>query len=353
MAVQRLVPEAERRRRLWGGRCIGVALVLGAGLGWAVVLWGGINAAGLVLVAFLVGLIAWGLHLALRPRVVVEVELDDRTYTVIRGGTRQESGRLDALGPLAVTMRTRRGPSRGRGRFVAEYVVSPAGHPDLDFFVTDTAGKARQRMEKVARAWRLSCRSFEGSVREADDLDRPLHERLRGDREARSVMSLSPEWNLRIERLSPGYVIVSTHRSRPLVAVAIALLLALLVLGITPATRVLSSLREGGSTVLQQGLVGAMSVLALGLLWHLWRVVRDVFFPGTLRITERGVSYRGSRMAFDEIEEVPVTLPIEMVGDRRTLRLAESFCPPAAKEALVHEIQRLILEVATTSSSGV
>jgi hypothetical protein len=34
-----------------------------------------------------------------------------------------------------------------------------------------------------------------------------------------------------------------------------------------------------------------------------------------------------------------------VVGDRRILRLAESFCPPAALSAVAHEIQRLVLEI--------
>jgi hypothetical protein len=39
------------------------------------------------------------------------------------------------------------------------------------------------------------------------------------------------------------------------------------------------------------------------------RGVRDAFFPGTVRITDRGVSYRFSRMAFREIEEMTTTHP--------------------------------------------
>jgi len=67
---------------------------------------------------------------------------------------------------------------------------------------------------------------------------------------------------------------------------------------------------------------------------------------GTLRVTDAGVSYRRSRMAFEEIEEVAATFPVELVGHRRTMRLAPTFCPPAATTAVAHEIQRMILELA-------
>jgi hypothetical protein len=63
-------------------------------------------------------------------------------------------------------------------------------------------------------------------------------------------------------------------------------------------------------------------------------------------VTDRGVSYRFSRMPFREIEEVTSQFPVEVVGDRRSLVLGTTFCPPAATEAVAHELQRLIIEVA-------
>ena len=40
----------------------------------------------------------------------------------------------------------------------------------FDLYVMDTPGKARQKMEALARAWRLSCRSYGGVVRGPDEL---------------------------------------------------------------------------------------------------------------------------------------------------------------------------------------
>jgi dipeptidyl aminopeptidase/acylaminoacyl peptidase len=39
--------------------------------------------------------------------------------------------------------------------------------------------RARRQMEGLARRWRLSCQFQGGAVRAAEDLDKPLHERLR------------------------------------------------------------------------------------------------------------------------------------------------------------------------------
>jgi hypothetical protein len=65
-------------------------------------------------------------------------------------------------------------------------------------------------------------------------------------------------------------------------------------------------------------------------------------------VTDRGVSYRFSRMPFRKIEEITAHFPVEVVGDRRSLALGDTFCPSAATGAVAHELQRLIIEVAET-----
>ena len=131
------------------------------------------------------------------------------------------------------------------------------------------------------------------------------------------------------------------------------LLLGLLALGGSPRLGLLSTLRDVGGDLLGQVLAGLLGVVFLAVLWKLWAGVRDTFFPGMVRVTENGVSYRFSRMAFERIEEVSATLPIEVVGDRRILRLAESFCPRGAAADVAHELQRLIIEVATRAPRGI
>ena len=58
------------------------------------------------------------------------------------------------------------------------------------------------------------------------------------------------------------------------------------------------------------------------------------------------MTYRGRRMPFGKIEEVIATFPIEVIGDRNSLTLGETFCSPGATKTVAHELQRLIIEVA-------
>jgi hypothetical protein len=89
--------------------------------------------------------------------------------------------------------------------------------------------------------------------------------------------------------------------------------------------------------------LGAVGLFSIGLAVQ---GVRDAFFPGTVLVTDRGVSYRFSRIPFREIEELTSACRIEIIGDRRSLALSRTFCPVQAADAVAHEIQRLIIEVA-------
>ena len=64
-----------------------------------------------------------------------------------------------------------------------------------------------------------------------------------------------------------------------------------------------------------------------------------------MRVTPEGVSYRGKRLRFGEIEEVTSGIPIQILGDRRKLRLSPSFCPPEAQAAVIGELQRMIVAI--------
>lgn len=346
MTRRRFLPDAERTRRAAGLVFLAIGLALITVVGWAAMGARHINGTTLVFLGVPLALIAWGLHLALRQRVVLEVDLDQRTFTVMRNSSKSAAGPLDSLGPLAVRMRTHLSGSGDDKKTFTEYAVVAAAHSKIDLFVTNTPGKARQKMERLARAWRLPCQSEGGAVRAAETLDTPLHERLRGDREALAPMPLRPEWGVRIEPLTSGYALVSTHRSwAPLKQSAFILVVTLAVAGGGFKTGAVSMLRDTTGDLLEQILGALMGVVALVFLWMLWKGVRDTFFPGTVRITERGVSYRGRTMRFDRIEEVTTHLPIEIVGDRRSLSLAPSFCPTTAIATVGHELQRLIVEV--------
>lgn len=345
MAIQRFLGDVDRTRRGAGWIFMAVAVGLAAWTASIEIRAGEVNGTGFVFYVLLGGLAYMGWRLV-QPKDLFEIDVENRTYSVIRNGTKSGSGQLDALGPLEVKERVRVTGTDNNRKTRIEYVVSAAVHSKLDLYSMSTSSKARRKMESLARAWRLSCRSLGGAVRSPDALDVPLHERLRDDPNARRAADLRPEWGVRIEPLSLGYAIHSTVRSwAPLRASALILAVALFIFSRVYRTGAMSSLTESGDP-LGQVLLGLMGVVVLVFLWLVFTGVRDTFFPGTVRVTDRGVSYRWSRMPFRQIEEVTATFPIELIGDRRSLTLGETFCSRVAAKAVAHEIQRLIIEVA-------
>ena len=345
MAVQRFRSDVDRTRRVLGGIFIALALFL---IQWLVrvdIAARRVTVTALVFFALFGGLFYLGLRL-LRPKDLFEIDVERRTYTVIRDGAKAGSGPLDDLGPLEVRTYIYRSMDRRSGTPLIRYMVCAAIHSQIDFCMVRSPGKARRKMEALARAWGVPSRSLGGTVRGADQLDLPLHERLRDDADARKQSPLPPESGIRIEPLSLGYALHSTVRSwaplhTSLVMLGIAIFLA-------ARSSPLSFLREARASEdwIPQVLLGGLGVVVLVFLWVTATGVRDTFLPGTVRITDRGVSYRFSRMAFREIEELIASHPIELIGDRRTLKLGETFCRPGAVETVAHELQRLIIEVA-------
>jgi len=253
-------------------------------------------------------------------------------------------------------MRTREVGTGKNRRTVTEYVVRGAVHSNLDLYVMKTAGKARQKMESLAKAWHLPCQSLGGAVRKPDELDTPLHERLRGDSAARKSVPLESAWNVSISPAPMGYTMTSTHRSyTPLYTPGAILIVGLItlrsVLGDTAFLgELVKSAREGDPLGVALG--GLASLAVLFFLGTVWIGVRDTFFPGTVRVDDDGVTYRGHRMRFRHIEEVTAAPRVEILGDGRILALAETFCPAAATSAVAHELTRLIIEVALSHDGG-
>jgi hypothetical protein len=342
-------PVGERTRRSLGRTLIGIAVALVCGLAGLPFLPGDLAPAAFMMVVISAGLFPAGYWLLFKGGELFEIDPQQRTYSLIRSGSPPASGPLDELGPLHVTRRTREVRSRDERRTSVEYVVQATTRDSVALYVESTAGKARRKMEALAKVWRLSCRSLGGAVRGPDELDLPLHERLRDDGPARTMAELRPEWGVRIEALPLGYAIRSTHRTwRPLVRNGGMAVLGGLLLWQFAATGFLTSALHDEDP---RGriLAGLFCVVVVVLLWPILASVRDAFFPSAVLVTDRGVSYRLSRMPFRDIEEVMSDFPIEVVGDRRSLLLGTTFCPAAAVEAVAHELQRLIIEVAETN----
>ncbi len=346
MAVQRFRSEVDRTRRVVGAIFIALALALIQWLVRVEIAAGRVSVTALVYFALFGGLFYLGLRL-LRPKDLFEIDVERRTYTVIRDGAKAGSGPLDDLGPLEVQRRVYRTGLDSKSRTPSiQYVVHAAVHGQIELCTVRSASKARRRMESLARAWGVPCRSLGGTVRGPGQLDMPLYERLRDNAEARKEAPLPPEWGVRIEPLSLGYAMRSTVRSwASLRTVGLFLFVVVFVFARTSPSAFLAELREMDE-LYRQVLLGGSGLVILIFLGVIGQAVRDTFFPGTVRVTDRGVSYRWSRMAFREIEEIIATHPIELIGDRRTLRLGETFCSPGATKAVAHELQRLIIEVA-------
>lgn len=280
----------------------------------------------------------------------IDVDLDQRRYSLIRNGKPAGAGALDELGPLRVTrevttVKASR-PEKMDSTSIS-YAVRPAGYGFLTLYSMKSPGRARQKMEALARKWRVSCRSLDGPVRAYEHLDTPLHVRLRDDPEARTPTTLNPDWRVEIGAIFRGHAIVSHHRSfAPLAGSAVFAIAPILLIAGTGGN-LLSGIRQMSADPLGQVLLALGTVVAGVMAWKIVQGVLDTFHPGSIEINDRGVTYRWSRMDFDRIEEITTGLGIEIVGDRRVLAIPASFCPPAAVKPVAHELQRLILEAAT------
>jgi hypothetical protein len=353
VAVQRFLTDVERTRRNAGWVLLALAGFVTAALAYGSFVSGRVTVTTIVFIAVFAGLSALAARLAFRRDVVIEIDLDQRRYTVIRRGKPAAAGALDDLGPLVVSERIRTSGTGSNRRTVREYPVNPSAHAKIDLYVQTSASQARRKAEALARAWGLPCRSLGGEVRAPKDLDTPLHERLRDDAEAAASRPLRPEWGVRIEPVFRGHAMISTHRAYgPLVQSAFLALLPMVVLVGAIRGGLIAPLPDSTGDLLDRVFFGLMAVVAVALIWKLAQGARDTFFPGTVHVTDRGVAYRGRRMTFADIEEITAVVPIEVVGDRRTLTLPASFCPPAAAGAVAHELQRLIVEVAPKWSGG-
>ena len=344
MAVKRFLSATDRARRVGGALMIAIAAFSLAIVIWMAVL-GGVTVGLAVFALFPAALIAVAVWL-FRVSAALDVDLEQRRYTVVRNGQKAGEGALDELGPLRVTYEVRSTRSSDSGRTSYHYLVKPAGFGFLELHDESSSGRARKKMEALARRWSLPCRALDGEVRAPGDLDVPLHVRLRDDLEARTVVPLRPEWRVGIGPVFRGHAIVSQNRSwQPLVQSVVLLAIALYVI-IDGDLDLVSLAREMSEQLVGQVILGAAALAVAWGLWKIWHAVRAATQPSTIEIGERGVSYGGSRLAFDHIEEITTSDGIEIVGDRGILTIPGWFCPREAVGPVVHELKRLILETA-------
>jgi hypothetical protein len=351
--VQRFLPDVDRTRWRAGWLFLIVGGLGAAALVGRAAMTGRASVTSFVLLALAAGLVAWGRRLALKPDVVLELDLGTRSYALLREGRRAAAGSLEELGPLEASVRTRATGTGRSSRTVTEYVVKSRAHK-LDLYVMGKQEPARRKMEGLARAWRLPCRSMGGAVRAAEDLDKPLHERLRGSAPAEPAL-LRPEWSLRIDDLKPGYALVSSNRSWASVQHGWAIFVGLVgAMGLGSVMAMPATMRdtvgEMKGDALGRVLLALGAAVVVVVLVEIVKAFRDVLHPGAVLVTPDGVSYRGKRLRFAEIEEVTSGLSIQIMGDRRKLRLSPSFCPPEAQAMVIRELQRMIVAIGPTAA---
>jgi len=354
MNIERVLTDDARGRRGCGWVfLLGGGLVAG-GMIFGMVIQPFVTVPGIVVLILLLGAVALGIRLVLRPSDYVEVDLDARTYVHVRDHERRPSRPLDALGTIVVSQRTRTVRTKNGRKTVVEYAVHPEGKVDLDFRVVDSPGKARVVLETLARRWKLPSAAWGGDVRQPDQLDMPLHERLRDSEKHRSEAPLNPGWSLRVEPLSPGYAIVSSHRdwSAVFASSIFGIPLVIAIVFFWRGELWSAIFRPGERDPLALVIGSIVAVFVLAFVGWLLKLLRDTLVPGTIRITPDGVSYRGRTMRFEEIEEVIGGSSIEIVGDRRLLKLAPTFCAAEAVPSLCHEVERMIVEVGSAPRIG-
>jgi hypothetical protein len=347
MAVKRFHSDTDRVRRVAGA--VMTVLATGAiGLaGWIAIL-NGVSVGLLFFLLVPAGLIAWTIWL-FKVSAALDVDLEQRRYTLIRNGRKAGEGALDELGPLRVIYEartSRSSGSEGKSRTTYHYLVKPAGFGFLELYDVSSAARARKKMEALARRWNLPCRSLNGAVRAPGELDVPLHVRLRDDMEARTVVPLRPEWRVGIGPVFRGHAIVSQNRTwQPLIQSAVLVAIALYMVW-DKDLDIVTFARDLSHQLVGQIILAVAALAVLWGLWKIWHAVRAATQPSTIEIGERGVSYGGARIAFDHIEEITTSDGIEIVGDRRVVTIPSWFCPREAVGPVVHELQRLILETA-------
>ena len=146
MAVQRFRSDVDRTRRAVGATLVGLTLVLGVWIVRVEIALGRISVTAAVFFLLFGGLSYLGLRL-LRPRDLFDIDVERRTYTVIRDGAKAGAGPLDDLRPLEVKTYIYRPADRPSASPLIRYTVCAAIHSQIDLCMVRSAGKARRKME--------------------------------------------------------------------------------------------------------------------------------------------------------------------------------------------------------------
>lgn len=156
MAVRRFLPQAARSSRFAHIRWI---VFFCPAFGAAAYASRDIPPVAVIFLILCVGSLALRVRGLLRPSIVLEVDLDRRTITLVRPASRGNPEPLDSWAPLIVSKVEQ--PLRESDSTTTVYVVTSSAHPEIALFVASSPWDARAKMEGVARQWKIAARARE------------------------------------------------------------------------------------------------------------------------------------------------------------------------------------------------
>lgn len=304
------------------------------------------------IVLLLVLVLAAGLALKLRPRHYLAVDDVSGTATFIRGGAAARAVPLAELGPLEHVVEKRRVPSGKTWRLATFHVARSAPFPELVLLDSEEELATRRALEVHAKAWRVPYRKPSGEMRNPEDLDVPFFQRMGNDAEAREPLPQPPDSKLTVAWKDEGYEISTSYRPKvDRVRLAVTLAGPPVLFVFVFREPLLDVFRSSTPAFLRLA-AAALFVLSfapgLTLAAKAWRRATR---PPAIRVSAKGIRFRGRSLPLAAIEEVERVSggTCRFVSDDRIVEIDADFCEPTEVDWLQREVRRLVVEVGQRS----
>jgi hypothetical protein len=276
---------------------------------------------------------------AARNSQYLRVDINTRQAVFVARGKERWKASIDELAPIVCTTFERRRQRNSRSEELTEYQAVLSGHKEVALRQTADYPASRRWAVRLARNWGIGLRGLDGRVRAASELDHPL-------RPAKEKPPpLSPDAGVSLS-VNDG---VATLRSSVLPRSSDSPDLYLL----AAAAFLYAVLRERHADQvfldpffrpLETALLGAVALVAVGVLAVFLRQVWRFLQPATLQVDAQTVRYRGRSMAVRDVREVVSVGDILILGNDRHIAIPSDFCRPRDAGVVVRAIHQLIAE---------